>query len=208
MTHRATTPLQGEYPGVTFEPAPEMLIGDLETFQLLLERLRMSILQLLLHRALPVRTLAEELGVPVTRLYYHVNLLEDAGIITVVDVRKAGAMMQKVYRASAYDYRPASDLVESAENPAEAARLAVTMVLNSARTDAERVLAERFADPEGEHRTKGALARSMLRMSPDQVEELSAKILELVDQYQTPDAEGDLVGLTFLLFPVGIGSDD
>jgi len=42
------------------------------------------------------RDLAQNLDVPVTRLYYHLNLLLEVGVIEVVETRKSGAMLQRL----------------------------------------------------------------------------------------------------------------
>ncbi|MCS6992692.1 MAG: helix-turn-helix domain-containing protein [Anaerolineales bacterium] len=47
---------------------------------------------------------AERLGLPVTRLYYHVHHLEKHGFITVVETRPAGGMVEKVYFVTARQF--------------------------------------------------------------------------------------------------------
>ena len=98
-----------------------------------------------------VKQLAEELDVSVTRLHYHVNILEGAGVIRVVATRKAGAMIQKLYHATADSYRPSRSLVDNIEDPREAARVAAAAVLGTARVDAEQALAARFFNPKSSH---------------------------------------------------------
>ena len=51
-----------------------------------------------------VREIADRLGVPITRLYYHVNMLEEAGFVAVVDSRKSGARLEKIYRITAKSF--------------------------------------------------------------------------------------------------------
>ena len=47
-------------------------------------------------RPISVGELAERLGVPTTRLYYHVNLLAEVGLLVQVDERRSGARIEKV----------------------------------------------------------------------------------------------------------------
>jgi AcrR family transcriptional regulator len=46
-----------------------------------------------------VKELAEALGVPPTRLYYHVKILEHAGLIEVVERRMVSGIEERTYRA-------------------------------------------------------------------------------------------------------------
>ena len=94
------------------EPADYMVVEDIEVFEVLNNPLRLRILRLMM-QPITVREIAEGLDVPATRLYYHVNLLEEAGIVSVVDTRKAGAMLQKVYLAKARGFKPSPALVRS-----------------------------------------------------------------------------------------------
>ena len=78
-------------------PDEEFLIEDLEGFRVIDNPLRQRLLHLARHPK-SVRELADALEVPVTRLYYHVNMLEKAGFIEAVDVRKSGAQLERVYQ--------------------------------------------------------------------------------------------------------------
>lgn len=51
-----------------------------------------------------VQQVAAQLNVPVTRLYYHVHLLEKHGLIHVVETHPVGGTVEKVYRASARQF--------------------------------------------------------------------------------------------------------
>ena len=107
-------------------------IHDLHTLELLNDSLRLRILSLL-DEPKSVRTVAEDLDVPVTRLYYHFNMLADAGLIRVVETRKVGAMIQKLYEASGTDYRPGKDLLANIGDPRKFAEVATATVLDGAR---------------------------------------------------------------------------
>ena len=56
----------------------EAYITEPSQFEALTSGLRMRILQMF-HEPSSVREVAERLDMPVTRLYYHVNLLEESG---------------------------------------------------------------------------------------------------------------------------------
>jgi predicted transcriptional regulator len=68
------------------KPEEVLEIEDIAVFEILNTRFRQRILRELITPK-PVKELAGCLGVPVTRLYYHVNQLLDAGLIRVVEQR-------------------------------------------------------------------------------------------------------------------------
>jgi len=69
-------------------PDNEILIDNLEGFRVIDNPLRQRILHVARHPK-SVKDMADALGVPVTRLYYHVNMLEGADFLHVTEVRKA-----------------------------------------------------------------------------------------------------------------------
>lgn len=183
------------------EPADEFLIQDIETFRMLSHPMRTTILQLVSLAPRSVRDMADRLGVPVTRLYYHVNMLEDAGLIRVAEVRKAGAMLQKVYQAAAHTYRPAPDLLDNADDPAAAAQVAVATVLDAARHDAEAALERRFSGSSPED-TPGSLGRSVMVLTPQQVRSFVDELNELFARYEGVAPDGVSMGFSFSFFPL------
>jgi DNA-binding transcriptional ArsR family regulator len=87
-----------------FKPADEMVIADLETLRVLADPLRLSIVEYLAKPG-TVKRIAEKLGKPPTKLYYHFNLLEKHELITLVDTRVVSGIIEKHYQASARQYR-------------------------------------------------------------------------------------------------------
>lgn len=190
-------------------PDDEFLIEDLQTMELLNDPVRSTLLQLLIFDARSVRDLAEELDVPVTRLYYHINLLEEAGVIRVVATRKAGAMIQKLYQATARTYRPSPSMIENIEDPREAARIGAATVLDTARVDIEQALAAHFTDPTAEHHPI-VLGRTILRLPAADAEEFRSRLAELVETYEDRASDdGVWMSFTTVLAPsAGIVGQD
>lgn len=87
-------------------PVPEVLeVDSLEQFDALLSPRRLHLLEVL-EAPRSAKEAAEELGVPVTRLYYHLNALLEHGLIEVVEERSAGAMVERVFRVAGRIIRP------------------------------------------------------------------------------------------------------
>lgn len=186
-----------------------MEIDDIEALELLNNPLRVRILRHLLEPA-SVKDVAERLDLPTTRLYYHVNLLEEAGIITVVETRKVGAMVQRIYQTTAKNFRPSPRLPQSGREPSELARIAVGVVLDGARVDAEEALAahfEKVRDGTGED-IEGAFGRTITFFTEEEAGEFAEKLYEFIEEEFDEDEprEGKEYGLTFVFFPLA-GTD-
>ena len=83
----------------------DMLISDLETLKLVFDPLRMKILEAFSGEPRTVKDIAEELGSTPQRLYYHVNMLEERGLLRVVSTRMVTSMIEKTYKTAAYRFR-------------------------------------------------------------------------------------------------------
>ncbi len=106
--------------------------------QAVVDPLRMRIVGLLGESdGMTVRELGARLGITANRLYYHIRILEQAGIIGVVDSRVEGRVVERVYK-DVYQGR----YVWDAANPVEMAmHLGASMEI--ARHAAEEMLYER-----------------------------------------------------------------
>ena len=86
-------------------PANVRTINCLQTLKVYFDPLRARIMQEMAHEPRTVQQIAEILGVPFTRLYYHVKMLEKHELIRVVDiVQLAGAIEEKYYMVTARQF--------------------------------------------------------------------------------------------------------
>lgn len=182
----------------------EFEITTLEQLELLSGDMRIRILQASTKPA-TVAEIAEYLGVPNTRLYYHVNQLSEAGLLVHVDTRKSGARLEKVYRAVARKFGPSADLLEDIDDPVQAAKATVRVVIDPAIPGLEAALARKF---DGEEILMD-IGRSMGRLTEAQVRDVQARLAEVVDMFNQRDTdfdtEGDTYVFTFAFNPVSEG---
>lgn len=122
------------------KPADVFWLENAEHLEMLSDSTRLQIIELLL-RPRTVRQLAEEMRVPRTRLYHHVNLLEEAGMIRVVDTRPAGAQVEKIYQVAAYSFQPSRRYLDTAE-PREKAHAVLTSIFGATEADFLRSVEE------------------------------------------------------------------
>lgn len=78
------------------------VLDDPEVLRLIADPLRLRLLELLRQAPRTVTELAEAMGVARTRLYYHIRLLEEAGLVTVAETHLVAGITEKRYRVTAY----------------------------------------------------------------------------------------------------------
>ncbi len=164
---------------------PEVLeFDDLTTMDVLSNPIRLRLLEVLSEPA-TVKEAAEELGVPATRLYHHVNQLLDHGLLVVVEERPKGAMTERVFGVGGRSIRPSAAFREryGPEGQAEAIRLTFRMA------EAEMTSLAEASDPErgplagGEGRRQATIALSGLRLDPDDLGDLIDEVQAVIDRY-------------------------
>ncbi len=77
---------------------------SLQALKTISDPLRARLLAIFADAPSTVPQAAERLDLPVTRLYYHVHLLEKHGSIEVTDTRPAGGTVEKVYFVTARQF--------------------------------------------------------------------------------------------------------
>lgn len=178
----------------------EALIESSEQVEALSSNLRLRILKLAADPA-SVRQMADGLNMPITRLYYHVNLLEEAGFLQVVDSRKSGARIEKIYRVAARNFTPGPQLAESMEDVNKAAAAFAGLVLGPARSGAEAAIAMRL---EG-GTLDGIIAGTMVDLTDEQLAHFRLRLEELMADAAAIDAEPGsptrLYSMTTVLLP-------
>ena len=185
-------------------PQPETFeIQDVRVLEVLNNPVRLRIMHQLMEPT-TARELAQSLDVPVTRLYYHLNLLQEVGVIEVVETRKSGAMLQRVYRTVASDFAPVRGLLEKSEDKDRVVRAAIGMVLDGARLDATAALLGSLGGNGGESvEPDGALGRSVVPMSRKSARRIVELIDAVVDEMREhEDRGGEEYAFSFVFFPM------
>jgi DNA-binding transcriptional ArsR family regulator len=189
------------------EPLDQLEIDDIEVFEVLNNPLRLRILRCLTE-PMPIREVAERLDVPPTRLYYHVNLLEEAGVIAVVETRKVGAMLQKVYQTRAKSFRPSAKLSQGDHDPVDLAKAATGLVLDGARVDAEEALARHFTrvrSGDDQPKVPGSIGRSFDFLTEKEAKDFAEKLEKLLtEEFDGGNSEEDRTeySFTYVFFPL------
>jgi hypothetical protein len=181
-----------------------IVIDDLETFRIIDNPLRQRICHLTRHPR-SVKEIAATLRVPVTRLYYHVNLLESAGFIEVAEVRKSGAQLERVYRGRRGTIVPSAQFVEQIGDPAEAARVLAGALLDNTRAEVEAVMEKNLRNEE----VFGTVSRGVLQLPADVAAEFLVRIEDLADEMraaarETESEDAEIYSFTYAFVPTDI----
>jgi DNA-binding transcriptional ArsR family regulator len=164
-----------------------MLLNTWEQVELLGDDGRVAILELCV-RPKTVSQMAETLGVPRTRLYHHVKRLTEHGLITVVKTMRVGPVTESHYQTSAWSYRPSKQLMRSLSESAMGSAL-LTVVLGPARADFVRSLEKgAFSLTETSGKRRFHIARGLMNLTPDELDEVINEIEEVLGRYDTDPA--------------------
>lgn len=166
----------------------QLEINDLETLKIITEPTRLAILEAV-HDPCSVTEIAGRLGVPRTRLYHHINLLEEHGLIRQVSTRKKGALEEKVYEAAADSFAPGPDLLQS-EDKTERVEAIVTGILDATREDLRLSLIENWADDDADRPKQTSLHRGLLWLSPEEGERFLEQVMSLFEEYAKLHEDG------------------
>lgn len=190
----------------TLEPVPAMLVTELETLKVISDALRSRILDRLRATPLTVKQLAGELGVPPKKLYYHVNMMEQHGVIRVVRTRVVSGIIEKQYRATAYVFKFDQSIYASEDAGLSSLPPGLGLLFDSTRNQ----LAQSFEEGliANEH---GPMHRQLLgswalaRIMPEQATEFYTRLNALIDEFEqsvSQEADAEFYRLFVTLFPI------
>ena len=173
----------------------EQQLIDSASFKVLADPSRSLLVHRLGESAKSAKQLAAEMDCPITRLYYHLKLLQAHGLIFVERTRKVSGIFEKYYRASARAFVIDRN-TDGQEDPARSQAL-LAFVFDQTRLDISNGLRSGRIDAGKLPPEVGALMayRTVMKLSPAQAQDLYSKLLALYREYETlakvPGAEGD-----------------
>ena len=191
------------------EPAEVLVISDLAVLRVLSDGLRLQLLEAFGHtRGVPrsVKEVARELGQSPTKLYYHVNLLEEHGLLLVAESRLVSGILEKKYVPAAKQFTVDKTLLRMADGDGTESldvlsRTVETILLSTADDFKRAVTAGTtgLGDDEAPPR-RSVLSKSNVRLRP----EAAAKVIDLLESLvKTEDdehADAEVYSLTLAFF--------
>jgi DNA-binding transcriptional ArsR family regulator len=165
-------------------------------------RLLLSLSSLSEGGAKTVKELAALFGVPQTRLYYHVRMLQEAGLIRVAARRMVSGIEERRYAAVATNFGVAPELLSS---PALSDLLKAMFDLT--RAELMLALAEPSAVPGDPSGSVPILTFNRMFFMPDDLAKFQGRMIDAFDEFAGDARPGAVeYGGAFALYRVGVGS--
>jgi len=175
-----------------FTPVKLLLIDELETLKIIVNPLRIQIVESLIAAPLTVAQVAERLGLTPSKLYYHVNLLEEHGLIKVVEERQVANIIEKLYRAAAEGLEVDPALLSFATREGQENVLSVlAATLDATREEIIRSMEARaFALEQGAEKQprKGLLNRAKSHIDQTRAAEFAERLQALMEEFEAADS--------------------
>lgn len=176
-----------------FRPDPHFLIADLETLKVIAHSLRAQLLDQFGEAPMTVKQVAGRMGLSPNKLYYHVNMLEEHGLIRVVETRTVGNMLEKVYRNVADRYDIDHELLSfRSHDGQENVTQVMTSTLDATREELLRSLEVRRyeldhgAEP---HPRAAMVTRCTSRIPEERVAAFKKQLKALLEEFGNADVD-------------------
>jgi DNA-binding transcriptional ArsR family regulator len=165
----------------------QKVIEDLGALKALADPQRLTLLLAMGEEPRTVKQVAAQMGVPPTRLYYHVRMLAKYGLLEVASTRMVSGIEERSYQATAKSWTVSTGLLSSA-----IARSGVVKAMFDVAS-AELQLALGSSDaPLGDMTGNvPVLSYSRFVLSPEQLAEVKEKIEQLMIDYGAVASEDD-----------------
>ena len=132
-------------------------------------------------RPVTARQIADSLGIPITRVYHHVERLTRMGLLRIVGQEKEGASVSQVFQARIGDIKAQADLGQ------------VGALLHDSVADA------RAAGPG----RRTVVGKTIGPLPAEALDRVVAAIERIVGEFDAAtDLDGELVGFTYIVAPV------
>lgn len=168
------------------QPALKMRISTLETLKVFSDPLRQQIIEALLDGPKTVKQVAAELELAATKLYYHVNLLEEHSLIRVTDTRIVSGIIEKHYQSAARAFEIERSLLTPGQDSSDGAiDTAIDAMIEPIRADIHKAFKQGVIDMREDSLPQQRLRmlRSTRALSPEEAAEFYARLEALYVEF-------------------------
>ena len=182
----------------------ELVIDDVEKLKVISDPLRIKILEFAsadLAKGFTAKELAARLGTSQTKLYRHLNLMEEHGFLRVAETRMVSGIQERRYAATAHAFRVDRSLFNRGGGEAAISDV-LDALFDSARADIGAAMHAGLIDMEAEpHRRRMALSLTRVRLSPASVRKVMRQIERLAEIDDLEEPDGSPYGLVLGFYP-------
>lgn len=187
-------------------PVAERTISDVEELKAISDPIRLRILEAMVAHAnesWTVKRIAKALDVGPTKLYHHVNILEEHGFIRVAGTRVVSGIIETSYRIAQLSVRLDRGMMSASHaTGGSGVHDVLAVVFDTAREDIERALTSGLIDGENDP-LRQLLIRGLTRLSPERAHELRERLTAIVEEFgatpDTADADPDAQPFGYLI---------
>lgn len=175
------------------EPDDQFVITNLETLKILSDPTRSEILTLLGHEALTVKEISKRLKANLHKMYYHINLLEEHGLVRVVETRLVSGIVEKHYRTTARRFPLDNSLLKfGSTEHSDLLDMLLEQGLEFTKQDIARGVREGLIDLSVRPPEPNALLMNRLvgRFTPEEARRVYEKLIALMNEL----IEGQVTG--------------
>ena len=189
------------------QPTPLHTITSLEALKVFSDPLRQQIIEALLDGSKTVKQIAAELDLAPTKLYYHINLLEEHELIKVTETRIVSGIIEKHYTAAAREYAIERSLLTPGQTSgSEGLEIAFDAMVEPIRTDLEKSFQQGLIDTSenAPEQRKFRMWRAMSQLSDEQAAEFYDRLDKLIEEFnskRTGDDADHHYGLLIGIYP-------
>lgn len=184
------------------------MLRELEQVRAIADPLRIRILNVLCEKTMTTKQVAEYLGENINKLYHHVETLESAGLIKMVETKRNRGTLEKYFQAVAKHFTLSPVLFEvRLDTEDDVSELTFSSALQATLTELKESLAKGLIKTSSK---KHYFARQYVKTSKQKAKELNDKLQEWLTECEEANSENGEVtyALTATFYPVATKSED
>jgi DNA-binding transcriptional ArsR family regulator len=187
-------------------PPPTLVINDLETLRVISDPLRLKIFRAAGEftqrgELCSVKQISGQVGIPPAKLYYHIRLLETAGLLDAAETRLVSGIQEKLYRVPALRIYLAAELL-SGEIKQDTLYPMFAGMINEVMGEVQQALS---APESGQQGSGLSFSRLTLRLPRNRIADLTQKLEEFARELEQGESSSadDAAEFTFFytLYP-------
>ncbi len=173
------------------QPAANYTITNLEALRVISDPLRQRIIESLTNEPRTVKQVAASLGLSLTKIYYHINLLEEHGLIRVVATRQVSNIVEKQYQATAHKFTLDRSLLTFSEGADDAIGSFVSEAVDNMRAQIRASRQTGLIDPARDAPRYRSLIMLVgtSKLSAARADEFYQQVQLLAEQFSEADYE-------------------
>ena len=160
-------------------PEDERWLRDVETIKVFADTRRLELLKRM-KTPNTVKAISAELGIPPSKLYYHINLLHKHDLIRVVGHNIDSGIVEKIYQVTARQLKLVNPLLRK-DLPDDTADALFTNLLEDTQRDFRHAYAQRNKDEQVPPRHP-FLSKKAFRLTEEQLTMIHGRLVSLIEE--------------------------